>query len=140
MPNDVVRNGDVVNNGPRHSVYFCADRKDECRTPLIGTDPVVLENVSIYGDSLAALQFQMVFDQYRDTGIRRIAWLPAEWLEKVIILDENVRRDDTVDGRNRATESHRLRSRFQVIVDDLIRSGTVPPAQCLGILPGARKG
>jgi hypothetical protein len=62
------------------------------------------KDIAVYRHALCHLELKQVLDCPWDAGVGRIAHAPGERLVEVVMLDEDVRRDDARDVDVGATE------------------------------------
>ena len=93
----------------------------------------MLEDVAVDQNALSILQFEQILDRPRRACISRLVGLPAQWLGDVVSANLDIRRHE-VDNRWKRTAKHDvLAGGGEIVVHDLERAGSVPPADRLGI-------
>ncbi len=64
-------------------------------------------------------------------GVSGMADLPRQRFEEVIAADFDVGRNEVGDRRQRAAKHYVFSGSFQIVVDDLVRPGSIPATYCL---------
>ena len=125
MANDVVSERDILHDGPRGGPALVAHREKN-REAVLGSRPVVLEDVSIDEYTLGVLQLEEILDLPR-------AALPTERLEDVVAAYLDIRWHEIRDRRICSAEHDVFAGRFHVVVRDLERPGAIPATSGLRV-------
>ena len=125
VADDVVGEGDVLDDGPGRGATIVADREHDPETDLRGR-PHVLEDVAVDEHALGILDLDEVLDDPWNAGVAGVVGVPRQGFGEVVAPDLDVRGHEVRDGRTGASEQKILGRPLQVVVDELGGAGTVP--------------
>src|SRR6266850_875796 len=92
---DVIGDRYVLDHAPRAAASLIARSQNEARRPLlpehgVTIDPAVLKNIAVDQHPLGVFQLEKVLDRPVDAGVARVARVPRQRLDKIVVANLNV--------------------------------------------------
>ncbi|OLC80131.1 MAG: hypothetical protein AUH72_12660 [Acidobacteria bacterium 13_1_40CM_4_65_8] len=132
MPDDVVREDDVLDGRPGRATILIAHREEDGKA-VLGLRPVVLEQVTVNEHAPGVLELEQVLDGPFGAGERLVTDLPRHRFRQVILADLDVGGHEIANGGIGAAEHDVLAGSFEVAVGDLERAVAVPAGDRLRV-------
>ena len=120
---------DVLDLAPRAAAILVAHREQHAEAGL-ARQPVVLDDIAGDPDPPCVLQLDEVLD-------RPLLRPPADRLRNQVVADDDVARNESLNGRIGATKQDVFGGALQIVVGDGERPGAVPAGDRLRVLADA---